>query len=42
VYYDIRIEPKKTITTSEVKRRVSEAFNDVGLTEEGVQIINID
>lgn len=42
MYFEIRIEPKKDMSQEEVKSRIESAFKDVGLSAEGVEILNID
>lgn len=42
MFYELRIEPKKALGKEEVIRRIGAAFADVGLSEEGVEILNID
>lgn len=42
MFYEIRIEPKKNISKDEIKTRIEKSFADIGLSSEGVEIINID
>jgi hypothetical protein len=40
--YELRIELKKVLSKEEVVKRIEAAFEDVGLTAEGVEILKID
>ncbi len=42
MYYELRFEPKKDLSVDEVVSRIKNAFADVGLSAEGVEILNID
>lgn len=42
MYYEIRIEPRKHFPKSEIINRIEDAFDDVGLSAEGVEILDID
>jgi len=42
MYYELRIEPKTTMSREEITKRIENAFADVGLSAEGVEIFNVD
>ncbi len=42
MYFELRIEPKKDMSKEELVTRIEGAFRDVGLSAEGVEILNID
>lgn len=43
MFYDIRIEPKKDLSSVDIQKIIINAFEEYGgLTNEGVQLINID
>lgn len=42
MFYEIRIEPKKNLSDEDLKTRIKLAFTDIGLSAEGVEIINKD
>jgi hypothetical protein len=42
MFYELRIEPRKVLSKEEVVKRIETAFEDVGLSEEGIEILSID